>query len=96
MDEISHFLKRFHSYNEVDDVFTRGCCYWFAIILFFRFESKKPEIMYDDIANHFGTRVGDRVFDITGDVTSEYQWKPWSEMDDELHRSRIERDCINF
>ena len=52
--------------------------------------------MYDDIANHFGTRVGDRVFDITGDVTSEYQWKPWSEMDDELHRSRIERDCINF
>lgn len=33
--------------------------------------------------------------DIT-DVTFKYEWKPWSEVDDELLRARIIRDCIMF
>lgn len=52
--------------------------------------------MYDEIENHFGTKVNGRVYDITGDVTFKYEWKAWSDVDDELPRSRIIRDCIMF
>ena len=47
-------------------------------------------------SNHFGTKINGRVYDITGDVTFKYEWKPWSEVDDELLRARIIRDCIMF
>lgn len=30
---IEHFLARFHLADDVDTVFTNGCCYWFAVIL---------------------------------------------------------------
>lgn len=97
MDEDIHkFLERFHSYDKIDDVFTRGCCYWFAAILFRRFIRESAEIVYDQIANHFGTRIKGRVYDITGDVTDNYHWEPWLGIDDELLRQRIIRDCIMF
>lgn len=34
---IQHFLARFHLADDVDTVFTNGCCYWFAVILHCRF-----------------------------------------------------------
>ena len=32
----------------------------------------------------------------TGDVTSDFTWKPWKDMDDTSLVRRIERDCIMF
>lgn len=52
--------------------------------------------MYDEVANHFGARLDGRVFDISGDVTDQYDWQVWDQLPDLALRSRIIRDCINF
>lgn len=96
MKDVENFLKRFHSSENVDEVFTCGCCYWFAAVLFGRFIRDGATIMYDEVANHFGTRVKGRVYDITGDVTDKYKWVPWEFITDSAHRARIVRDCIMF
>lgn len=100
--EVLRFISQFTRGGRRDQViecFTTGCCYWFAHILVYRFmyESPMPELMHTVVDNHFGTKIGGRIYDITGDVTDQYEWEPWSNM---LHepgrRARIERDCINF
>lgn len=97
MMDVTQFLKRFHFSEDITDVFSNGCCYWFAKILYDRFAlTHGATIMYDEVINHFGTKINGRVYDITGDVTFKYAWKPWSEVDDELLRARIIRDCIMF
>ena len=53
-------------------------------------------VMYASIDNHFGTMICGRVYDITGDVTDKYEWKPWLEFSDEIERQRIIRDCAMF
>lgn len=57
------------------------------------------EIVYDQVNNHFAARIGNRVYDITGDVTKEFvsPWVQWStyELGSGCRRG-IERDCINF
>ena len=98
-DKVLHFISRFKSgdkENRVEYVFTNGCCFWFAYILQSRFASDGAVIMYDDIMNHFGTEISGRIYDITGDVTEQYSWIPWNNIQDELHRSRIIRDCVLF
>ena len=97
MMDVAQFLKRFHFSEDITDVFSNGCCYWFAKILYDRFAlTHGATIMYDEVINHFGTKINGRVYDITGDVTFKYEWKPWSELGDELLRARIIRDCIMF
>lgn len=102
---IWEFLRRTRYKQEVLDSFLYGNCYWFAHILQKRFEKYKPVIMYDMVQNHFATQIGDRVYDISGDVTSEfwdgvraikYFWIVWDEYDGGSHRDRITRECINF
>ena len=93
---VNTFIKRFHFSNDIDEIFTCGCCYWFAMILSKRFAEEGAVIVYDEIANHFGTQINGKVYDITGDVTEQYHWIKWDDLDDELLRERIIRDCINF
>lgn len=96
MNDIDNFLSRFHVSQDVNEVFTRGCCYWFAAILFGRFIRDGAAIMYDEVANHFGTKINGKVYDITGDVTAQYDWVPWESITDSSLRARIKRDCIMF
>lgn len=96
MNEVDNFLKRFHDSSSVDDTFTNGCCYWFAFVLYVRFLSKGATLMYDEVANHFGTKVDGAVYDITGDVSLKFKWKDWNSITDEALLSRIRRDCIMF
>lgn len=96
MNEVKTFLAHFHEYSDIEDVFTKGCCYWFAMILATRFEDDGAEIVYDETANHFGTAIDGAVYDITGDVTDDYTWELWDDLDDELLRERIIRDCVMF
>ena len=41
---IEHFLARFHLDDDVDTVFTNGCCYWFAVILHCRFPDSTGDV----------------------------------------------------
>ncbi len=105
-DKVIKFINRFTQGGRNQgtiDTFTCGCCYWFAQILFERFYDPdawrdEVEIMYDQIINHFGCCIDDRIYDITGDVTDQYNWGTWISVAqmDELHTERIIRDCVNF
>lgn len=98
MDQINQFIRHFQTNEGTITTFTCGCCYWFAVILFIRFMPDGAQIVYDQVDNHFATMIGDRVYDITGDVTDGHNWVLWRSMRylDELLTSRIVRDCINF
>lgn len=93
MSEIENFIRRFRS-NGTIETFTSGCCYWFAYILCGRFINSK--IMYDIVANHFVAEINNRLFDITGDVTGKYNVISWDSYDDDLHKKRIIRCCVDF
>lgn len=98
MGEVISFIARFRNLSDTDeivDVFTRGCCYWFAFILCERFGGA---MMYDPVANHFAAGIGGRIYDITGDVTEKMNAVPWATYaaDDDVHRKRIEKYCILF
>lgn len=89
---IDDFIKRFS--GDSVEVFTCGCCYWFAVILHERY--KRSTIMYSPL-NHFGTKINGRIYDITGDVTDSYpDWIAWDEYDDSTHKKRLIKQCINF
>ena len=100
--DVIQFINRFTDNGrrtEVIDAFTSGCCYWFARILRERFICYYPSIIvYAQIDNHFGCRIGGEVYDITGIVTNQRSWEPWKDvvMSDENLASYIARDCINF
>lgn len=97
MNEVLSFIARFTNngkWQEVIESFTCGCCYWFAHILCTRFP--KAVMTYDPVKNHFATLIGERLYDITGDVTDEYKVVTWHDYCDELHKQRIINQCINF
>lgn len=97
------FIGRFSTFpsgqclnNAIVELFTCGCCWWFAYILSVRFADYQPEIMVDLVANHFGCRIDGRVYDICGDATDAFEWQSWDEYDDEAHKKRISEQCIMF
>lgn len=96
-EDIKHFISHFHKVSPTDDVtevFTLGCCYWFAYILCNRFENAK--MMYNPIINHFIAQIENRLYDITGDVTDKHKVVEWEHFDDELEKQRIMDYCITF
>ena len=102
-NDVLNFINKFTlngKRQEVIETFTKGCCYWFAQILCERFYdtdawNQDVEIVYDQLFGHFGCRIDGKVYDITGDVTNQYQWSRLSDIDD-MRFERIFRDCINF
>lgn len=100
---VMKFIARFTNNGkcqEVIDTFSYGCCYWFAEILYERFFMEVDEcyLMYDPVINHWACKIEDRIYDITGDVTFNYEWEYWESFkyEDELLTSHLFRDCINF
>lgn len=92
------FISRFTAggrYEQVKEAFQNGCCYWFAFILLNRFP-KDSRLVYDEVENHFAAEIGGVVFDISGDITGQYDMQPWVALDDEALRRRLIRDCILF
>lgn len=104
--DVLNFIHRFTDDGRnqgVIDTFTHGCCYWFASILADRFYDHDDyhcdiEIMYDEVMNHFGCRIDGVVYDVTGDVTKDYDWETWDIFMDRDYRlwERVLRDCIKF
>lgn len=92
--EVLGFISNFRGCEEA---FTSGCCYWFAYILSGRFPEGQVVLAVQE--NHFLTRVGGRLYDVTGDVTELYAGSfvlAWSDMAayDELQYGRLLRDCV--
>lgn len=98
--EVMGFISRFTANGRLDQVvktFSCGCCYWFARTLYERFAAYSPTIVYDIVINHFGTRIGGRVYDITGDCTDQYDWVEWEKQTEyTCARESITKYCINF
>lgn len=91
-DEVLQFIEQF---QEAREVFLRGMCYWFAVILESRFFGT---IYYLPVMNHFVTRIIDRYYDASGDVTdtldeTPYEWDVYRD-GDPRHVQRIVKDCI--
>lgn len=98
-EKILKFISRFHG---SEHVFLTGCCYWFAHILDYRFDMEcDPVIMYEPVEGHFVTRIGNRYYDVRGDVTELYRGKPMyvlEELGNEEPKlyNRLMRDCRDF
>ena len=102
-ETVLNFIARFTNQGkktEVIDTFSNGCCYWFASILWDRFCSDPVYIVYDPIINHWACCIDYRIYDITGDITDneEYRWEDWNRFmyQDTSLAKRLYRDCINF
>lgn len=93
---ILDFIAQFRELGATQ-CFKQGMCYWFTIILQHRFADSFPcSIVYDASKNHFGCMIDDHVYDITGEVSDQYNWVLWNmyELEDSKHTARIYRDCI--
>lgn len=102
--EMNDFLTRFHLNEKssacVNEVFTSGCCFWFAKILQERFEKYGAKIVFCPSISHFACRINDSIYDITGrlsyiDDEEWYEWDKYKEIDP-AHYERLLRDCVNF
>ena len=87
---LKKFIDHFHNISKMDDlteVFTCGCCYWFAFVLCSRF--KEVKMMYDPVINHFVKEKDNGLCDIAGDVAGRCNVVPWDEYEDDLEKARI-------
>ena len=96
--DVHRFIERFTEHGpQVERCFCHGCCYWFVWVLTERFPG--AEVVYDALSNHFAAQIGERVYDITGDVTDRAlsPWQLWAGYEEgSSHRAGIIRDCILF
>lgn len=93
-DTILAFIEKFKEQypDELEEIFSDGWCYYFAIILRARFAGR---IYYLPKENHFVCKIGEMFYDINGVVIPEEE-VPWDEYkyEDMLHTQHIIRDCI--
>lgn len=80
MNYILDFIEKFNKNGESKDIincFIGENSYWFAMILKTRFASDKCKIVFDPEEEHFGCSINGEVFDITGEVSNQYNWEEW-------------------
>lgn len=87
VEEFIHHMKEIFP-EEMEFVFYRGYCYWFAFILAERF---KGEIWFNPKLVHFAAKIKGQLYDIYGKVTlgicpvtgaedcSEDEWISWTD-----------------
>lgn len=95
LDRITRqFIRRFRCAGTIR-IFTQGCCYWFAFILKERFHGT---IMYHEVDNHFACLIGNRLYDITGPLSSLTEWQEWERYKfyEPANANRVIRDCLEI
>ena len=94
-ENILHFIKKFSDFgNQVVECFTKGNCFWFAMVLAMEFAG---EIYYDPIVGHFATIINGVLYDITGVVKNTNNFVSLEEIrKDELLWARLKRDCVDL
>ena len=92
---ILRFIKKFSDFgNQVVECFTKGNCFWFAMVLAMEFAG---EIYYDPIVGHFATMIDGAMYDITGVVENTSNFVSLEEIrKDELLWARLRRDCVDL
>lgn len=95
---VLNFIEQFRRFGpDVENCFSNGMCWHFTMILRGRFGMENM-VMYDPVANHFAAKIDDHIYDITGDITDdpEYKFEYWASywLDDLKETARIRRDCI--
>lgn len=97
-DEVLEFINRRFNNPEVIKSFTNGNCYYFAVILKARFN--KGLIMYNEIDNHFGYLLDNKIYDITGVICEKFSndnlWDYWFIYynRESANSRRVINDCI--
>lgn len=75
-EKVLHFInyefKKYEKDNIIENTFTKGLCYYFAIILKDRFDGS---IYFIPEEGHFITKIDRDYYDITGCVTEKYKDK---------------------
>lgn len=74
-DFISRFSKNIQYENP--GISSSNLCYYFTLCLAHRFSELSPVLMFSWKEKYFGCQINGRVYDITGDVTHEYNWIMW-------------------
>ena len=94
-ENILQFIKKFSDFgNQVVECFTKGNCFWFAMVLAMEFTG---EIYYDPIVGHFATMIDGVLYDITGAVENTGDFVSLKEIrKDELLWARLRRDCVDL
>lgn len=96
--EVRRFIQKFRT-AETQALFTGGCCYWFAHILYTRFTMahKQPEIWYNEVSGHFATMINKKLYDITGEIKDkDDKWIKWDEFatKEPSFAAQVIKDCI--
>ena len=87
-EKVLNFIERFTQKQESSG-------YWFSYVLFSRFIRDGAVIMYARTNCRFATKIGERVYDVSGDVTVECDWEPWFELNEsELRESVIKSEVM--
>lgn len=70
---LSEFIDRFKfkHQEELIEVFSKGNCYHFTLILLHLFPN--GEILFNWLLGHFVFRCNEKIYDITGDVTQDHK-----------------------
>lgn len=94
--EVLDFIQsfKFADTKAIEETFSCGKCYWFALILSERFLGT---ICYNPIDNHFVTLIDGNFYDINGVYQSSeslFTWEAFVKYD-ELQANIIARDCMN-
>ena len=94
-ENILRFIKKFSDFgNQVVECFTKGNCFWFAMVLAMEFDGV---IYYDPIVGHFATMIDGAMYDITGVVKNISDFISLEEIrKDELLWVRLQRDCVDL
>lgn len=99
-EEIINFIKKFQAAGMADN-FTRGFCYWFAVILKNRFPEMR--IFYDLIDGHFFCYDLETksCYDAIGKFKQSYplsryaDWEEYASIDPS-HYNRILKSCVQM
>lgn len=94
MEFINHFTDE--SKNEqMIKALSGEYSYWFASILYKRFIKDQAMIVFDISTKCFGTKIGDNVYDIRGDVTNLHEWILWKNVPEEMRNEiKSEQDLF--
>ena len=94
-ENILQFIKKFSDFgNQVVECFTKGNCFWFAMVLAMEFAGV---IYYNPIVGHFATMINGVMYDITGVVENIGDFMSLEEIrKDELLWARLQRDCVDL
>lgn len=91
------FIEKFKFIHakELEESFSCGNCYYFAVILKERFGG---EICYIPVNNHFVCQIEHNYYDIKGKVTTKEKVYTWDKYKiyEPLDSHHVIRDCLNF